>query len=160
MKKRVGTMLLCLLAVVALFASVAVHDLAVPFNCVPLLIWSAVIAICKRRWPSMGNPVAVILGIGYGALAGVGGASFFLSLITAAMTNRFYRYPYDSAAFAIILLLSLILFIGLAVFDYVKFRFKPLWMRIVTALVAFLPCMLTAMHLMAYFEDKLRHLVS
>lgn len=160
MKKWIGVLFLCILAVIAMWASRATHEWAWPFNFLPLLIWIVVVATCQRRWPALGNPVALLLGIGYGALAGVGAAAFLNSLITAAMTNRYYRYPYDSAAFAIILLLSLLLFIGLSTFDYVKFRWKPLWVRIATALVALLPCTLAAMYIMAYFEGILSQYVS
>lgn len=153
-------MLLCILAVVAMVASRATHKWAWPFNSLPLLIWIVVVTTCQRRWPALGNPAVLLLGIGYGALAGVGAAALLNSVITAAMTNQYYRYPYDSAAFAIILLLSIILFLGLAIIDYVKFRWKPLWVRLATALVAFFPCMLTAMHIMAYFEEVLRQYVS
>ena len=160
MKKWIAILLLSLLAVAFLFASIAVDDLAWLINCVPLLIWILVIAIGQRRWVSLGNTGAVVMGVLYGALSGVGAAALFLALLTAAMTDQCYRYPYDSAAFAIILLLVIVLFIGLVVVDYVKFRWKPLWVRIVTVFVTFLPCMLTAMQLMAYFEEKLSHFVS
>lgn len=160
MKKWIATGLLFLLAVVFFVTSLEVHDLGWLFNCLPVLIWAVVIAICQRRWPSLGNSAAVILGIGYGALAGVGAAALFLALLTAAMTDRYYRYPYDSAAFAVILLLALILFVALAVVDYVKLRWKPLWVRIVTVLVTFFPCMLMAMQIMAYFEGVLSQYVS
>lgn len=158
MRKWIGFLLLCLLALIPF--SLSVHKISCLINCLPLLIWAAVVVICQRRWPSLGNPVAVILGIGYGALAGVGAAAFFLSLMTAAMTDSYYRYPYDSAAYAIILLLSLILFTGLAIVDYMKFQMKPLWVRFVTALVTFMPCTLTGMHIMAYFEGVLSQYVS
>ena len=160
MKKWIGVLLLCVLAVVAMWASRATHEWAWPFNFLPLLIWIVVVVTCQRRWPSLGKPASLILGIAYGVLAGVGSAAFVLSVMTTALSDPYYRHPYDSAAFAIILLLSLLLFIGLAIFDYAKFRWKPLWVRIATALVALLPCTLAAMHIMAYFEGILSQYVS
>ena len=160
MKKWIGPLFLCLLAVAAMFASAATHKCAWTVNCLPLLIWSAVIAICHRRWPSLGNPAALFLGIGYGLLAGVGAAALLNSFFTAVLADPYYRHPYDSAAFAIILLLSLLLFISLMIFDYVKFRWKPLWIRLASALVTFLPCELMAIHIMAYFEGVLSQYVS
>lgn len=160
MKKWIGPLFLCLLAVAAMFASAATHELAWTVNCLPLLSWSVVVAACQRRWPSLGNPAALILGIGYGLFAGVGAAALFNSFYTAVLANPYYRHPYDSAAFAIILLLSLLMFISLAAIDYAKSRWKPLWIRIATALVTFLPCMLMAIHIMAYFEGVLSQYVS
>lgn len=160
MKKWIGTLLLLLLAVASIFTSITVHEWAVPFNCVPLLVWIIVVTTCQRRWPSLGNSAAVIFGIAYGALAGIGTMAFINSLLNTMWSSPYYRNPYDSAAYGIILLLSLILFISLAIVDYVKFRYNPLWVRIATAMVAFLPCMLMAMHIMAYFERVLSQYVS
>lgn len=160
MRKWYDVLSLCLLAVVFFFASLAVHDYAWLLNCLPLVVWILVLVIGRCRWVSLGSTEAVGMGILYGALSGAGAAALFLALLTAAMTDRYYRNPYDSAAFAIILLLVLILFIGLTVVDYVKFRWNPLWVRIVTVCVTFLPCMLMAMQLMAYFEKILSQYVS
>lgn len=160
MKKWIGILPLCLLAVLALWASNVTHEWAWPFNFLPLLIWIALVALCQHRWPSLGNPVALLLGIGYGALAGIGAAAFLCSFLTDAFSSPYYRYPYDEAAYAIILVLASIAYIALAMFDYVKFQWQPLWVRIVTASVAFLPCILTAIHIMAYFEGILSKYVS
>ena len=159
MKKWIGPAFLGLLAVAAIYSGIAVHEWAVPFNCLPIAVWVAVILLGQRRWASLGDPISVILGLMYGALAGTGGGAFFLLVITAAMENRYYRNPYDMMAFSIILLLTIILFVVLAIVDYVKTGFKPLWVRLVTVLVTFFPCMLMAMQIMAYFEEKLSHLV-
>lgn len=159
MKKWIGPILLGLFAIAAIYSGMAVHEWAVPFNCLPIAVWVVVILLGQRRWPSLGKPAAVILGMVYGALAGAGGGAFFLLLVTSAMTNRLYRHPYDMAAFGIILLLTLILFLVIAWVDHAKTGCKPLWVRLTTALVAFFPCMLMAMQLMAFFEEKLSHLV-
>ena len=160
MKKWMGVFLLSILAIVFFFVSMAVEDSAWLINCVPLLIWILVIAIGQYHIEPLKNNTAVVIGVLYGGLSGVGAAALFLALLTVVMTDRYYRYPYDSAAFAIILLLVIVLFIGLVVVDYVKLRWKPLWVRIVTVLVTFLPSMLIALQLMAYFEKKLSQYVS
>lgn len=160
MKKWIGPVLLCLLAVVAAFAGAVVHKMAIPVNCLPLLLWAGVIALGQRRWPSLGDPVAVGLGMVYGALAGVAGAAALNGILTAALSDRYYRYPYDSVAYGVILMLSTVLLIGLAIADYFKLGLRPRWVRVVTALVTFAPCMLMAIHIMAYFEGILSRFVS
>lgn len=160
MKKWIVILPLCLLTGVALCSSMMVHKYAWLVNCLPLLIWTVAVAAGQYRWPALGDPAAIIFGILYGAFAGAGAAAFLSSAMLVMLANRYDRHPYDSAAYAIILLLSLMMFLALAIIDYTKFRWHPLWVRIVSALVTFLPCMLTALNLMAYFEGVLSRYVS
>lgn len=159
MKKWIGPGSLALLAVAAVYFGVKVHEWIVPFNYLPIAVWVAVLLLGQRRWPALGNPATVILGMVYGGLVGVGAGAGFLLMLTVALTDRYNRYPYDTAAFTLILLLAMLLFLAVGWIDYRKTGWRSFWVRVATALVAFFPSMLLAMHLMAYFEEKLSHFV-
>lgn len=159
-KRLVCPIALFVLAAVAAPVSVYFADLAIWINCFPPVLWGLFLLLCHARWKLLQDHKAVFLGLIYGILGAVAVASFFVWVTANVFATPYMRYPYDSAAGGILLVLFGLLVLGLAIFDYCKYGMKPFWPRLVTALVTVAPATLLSLCVMEYFERILSQYVS
>lgn len=126
----------------------------------PAILWSVFLLLGYSRFSVLQNWKGILFGLLYGAVGAVGCAAGLSLAITVAFSTAHLKHPYDSGAYAVILVISGLLLLTLAILDYCMCQIKPFWLRFVTAAVAFLPCMLLAAKTMDYFEEVLSHYVS
>lgn len=160
MKRYICPIALFVLAAVAAPVSVYLADMAVWINCVPPVLWGLFLLLCHGRWKVLQDHKAVFLGLLYGILGAVAVASFCVWFAANAFATPHMRYPYDSAAGGILLVLFGLLVLGLAIFDCCKYGMRPFWPRLVTALVTVAPATLLSLYVMEYFERILSQYVS
>jgi hypothetical protein len=163
-KKQIGGILVLLIAVASVplsyFVSLGDYLATYLINGLPALLWGLVLLLGSRKSEALADTKAVILGIIYGGLTGVGGTAY-LNILAYMMLDNGYSgtTPYDNAAYAIITLVSMALFFVLLIWDYCKNGEERLWMRVLTALVTVLPTILAALPIMAFFERILSQYV-
>lgn len=160
MKRYFCPVALMILAALAAPFSVFLGFPALFINCLPPVIWSLFLLLGYARWEPMQNFKAVFLGLLYGVGGAVAAAAFFVWFTATVFATPYMRYPYDSAAGAILLILFGLLLVGLAIFDLCKYGMKPFWLRLVTALVTVAPATLLSLCVMEYFESVLSQYVS
>lgn len=160
MKRYICPISLFVLAAVAAPISVYLAHMAVWINCIPPVLWGLFLLIGHGRWKALQDHKAAFLGLIYGILGAVAAASFFVWFTANAFATPHMRYPYDSAAGGLLLVLFGLLILGLAIFDCCKYGMKPFWLRLVTALVTVAPATLLSLYIMEYFERILSQYVS
>lgn len=160
MKRYICHIALFVLAAVAAPVSAYLVDLAVWINCFPPVLWGLFLLLGHARWKSLQDHKAVFLGLLYGILGAVAVASFFVWFTANMFATSHMRYPYDSAAGGILLVLFGLFVMGLAIYDFCKYGMKPFWPRLVTALVTVAPATLLSLCVMEYFERILSQYVS
>lgn len=160
MKRYLCPAALMILAALAAPFSVFLGIPALLINCLPPVIWSLFLLFGYTRWEPLRNHKAVFLGLLYGILGAVAAAAFFVCFTATVFATPYMRYPYDSAAGAILLMLFGLLVVSLAIFDYCKYGMKPFWPRFVTALVTIAPATLLSLWVMEVFEGILSQFVS
>lgn len=158
-KKQIGGILVLLIAVAAVplsyFVSLGDHLATYLINGLPALLWGLILLLGSRKSEALADTKAVILGIIYGGLVGVGGYAA-LSMVVYMLAMGLLSgdpHPYDAAAFTMIALLSVVLFFGLLLWDLSKHGGKRLWVRVLTALVTFLPAALATIPILTFFEE-------
>jgi hypothetical protein len=157
-KKPIGGILVLLIAVASVplsyYVSLGDHLATYLVNGLPALVWGLVLLIGSSKSAALADTKAVVLGMIYGGLVGVGGyaALYMVTYMLARSLLSGYPHPYDAAAFTIIALLSVVLFFGLLLWDLSKHGGKRLWVRVLTALVTFLPVALTAIPILGFLE--------
>lgn len=160
MKRYVCPAALFMVAALAAPLSAFLSDVAIWINGLPAVLWGMFLLLGYNRWESLRDHKAVFLGLLYGILGAVAIASFFVCVTANVFATAHMRYPYDSAAGGILLVLFGVLVMGLAIFDYCKYGMKPFWLRLVTALVTVAPATLLSLWVMEYFERILSQYVS
>ena len=158
-KKQIGGLSVLLIAVASVplsyFVSLGDHLATYLINGLPALLWGLVLLLGSRKSEALADTRAVILGIIYGGLVGVGGYAA-LSMVVYMLAMGLLSgdpHPYDAAAFTMIALLSVVLFFGLLLWDLSKHGGKRLWVRVLTALVTFLPAALATIPILTFFEE-------
>ena len=158
-KKQIGGISVLLIAVASVplsyFVSLGDHLATYLINGLPALLWGLVLLLGSRKSEALADTRAVILGIIYGGLVGVGGYAA-LSMVVYMLAMGLLSgdpHPYDAAAFTMIALLSVVLFFGLLLWDLSKHGGKRLWVRVLTALVTFLPAALATIPILTFFEE-------
>ncbi len=158
-KKQIGGILVLLIAVASVplsyFVSLGDHLATYLINGLPALVWGLILLLGSRKSEALGDTKAVILGIIYGGLVGVGGYAA-LSMVVYMLAMGLLSgdpHPYDAAAFTMIAFLSVVLFFGLLLWDLSKHGGKRLWVRVLTALVTFLPAALATIPILTFFEE-------
>lgn len=160
MKRYLCPVALIILAVLAAPVSVLLRFPAIVINCLPPVLWSLFLLFGHAHWESLREHRALFYGLLYGILGAIAASAFAVWFWANAFATPHMRYPYDSAAGAILLALFGLLLIGLAIFDYFKYGMKPFWPRFVTALVTFSPAALLSLCVMEFFEGILSAYVS
>ena len=157
-KKTIGGILVLLIAVASVplsyFVSLGDHLATYLINGLPALVWGLVLLLGSRKSAALADTKAVAFGIIYGGLVGVGGYaafSMFVYMLAMGLLSG-DPHPYDAAAFTMIALLSVVLFFWLLLWDLSKHGGKRLWVRVLTALVTFLPMALTAITVLTFLE--------
>ena len=159
-KKRIGGILVLLIAVASVplsyFVSLGDHLATYLINGLPALLWGLILLLESRKSEALADIRAVVLGIFYGGLTGVGGIGF-LGILGAIVTKGLggAPSPYDNAAYAIIALVAMVLFFALMIWDYCKNGGERLWMRVLTASVTILPTILAVLPIVTFFERLL-----
>jgi hypothetical protein len=124
-------------------------------NGLPALLWGLILLLGSKKSEALADTKAVILGIIYGGLVGVGGYAA-LSMVVYMLAMGLLSgdpHPYDAAAFTMIAFLSVVLFFGLLLWDLSKHGGKRLWVRVLTAMVTFLPAALATIPILTFFEE-------
>lgn len=87
------------------------------------------------------------------SIGGIG----FLGILGAIVTKGLggAPSPYDNAVYAIIVLVAMVLFFALMIWDYCKNSEERLWMRVLTASVTILPTILAVLPIVTFFERLL-----
>lgn len=160
MKRYFCPVALMVIAVLAVPLSLILGIPALLVNCLPPVIWSLFLLFGHARWEVLRDFRALFLGLLYGILGAATAASFLVWATAIVFATPHMRYPYDSAAGAILLVLFGLLAIGAILFDYFKYGMKPFWPRFVTALATVAPATQLALWGMELFEGILSQFVS
>lgn len=160
MKRYFCPVALMVIAVLAVPLSLFHGIPALLINCLAPVIWSLFLLFGHARWEILQDFRELFLGLLYGILGAGTAASFLVWATAIAFATPHMRYPYDSAAGAILLVLFGLLAIGLALFDYFKYGMKPFGPRFVTALATVAPATLLSLWVMEFFEGILSQFAS
>lgn len=160
MKRYVCPVALMVIAALAAPLSVFLGIPAILINCLPPVIWSLFLLFGYPCREPLRDFKAVFLGLLYGILGAITAAAGLVWATAIVFATPHMRYPYDSAAGAILLVLFGLLALGLALFDYFKYGMMPFWPRFVTALVTIAPATLLSLCVMEIFEGILSQLIS
>ena len=159
-KKQIGGILVLLIAGASVplsyFVSLGDYLATYLINGLPALLWGLVLLLGSRKSEALADTRAVVLGILYGGLTGVGGVAY-LNILAYMLFDDGHSgtNPYDNAAYAIIALVAMVLFFALMIWDYCKNGEERLWMRVLTALVTILPTILAVLPIVTFFERLL-----
>ena len=160
MKRYVCPAALFMVASLAVPLSAFLSEVAIWINSLPAVLWGMFLLLGYNRWEPLRDHKAIFFGLLYGLLGAVAAAAFLVWLSANVFATPYMRYPYDSTAGGILLVLFGLLVLGLAIFDYCKHGMKPFWPRLVTALVTVAPATLLSLSGMEYFERILSQYVS
>lgn len=166
-KIRTPGILLALLTLLLAVAHIWMPFAANPWNWVvnflPLVTATALVLWRGKKPGVFADTVAILLAAVQGVLWGIAAAAA-LGLFGCSWAPWYHEYPYDKAAFGIILLLSVLLIAVIFVMDMLKhdeiFGGKRMALQFGITVSLVLPVCVPAMKLMEYCEGILSQFVS